>query len=220
MASVVYTSSASGTANIWRANSDGTNPRQLTTVGLNRDPSVSPDGRVIVFTSIRGGAQHIWRMDSDGGNPQQLTNGEGETKPRITPDGQSIVYNSTTDWTLWKMPLAGGEPMRLTRTFAREPALSPDGSLIAYNFRDTEASPSVEDRRDPGKRRGAAQSVRSAARGIPDIRAQLDAGRACDHLRGHSGRGFQHLESAAGRWPAAATDRFHDRLHLRLRVGL
>ena len=138
---IVYGSLASGTRNLWRANSDGTNPRQLTTVGLNTDPDVSPDGRVIVFTSIRGDSIHIWRMDSDGANPQQLTNGEGESKPRVTPDGLSLVYNSTTDWTLWRMPLAGGESVRLTRTFAREPAVSPDGSLIAYNFHDRQASP-------------------------------------------------------------------------------
>ena len=138
---VVYTSVASGTAQIWRANSDGTNPQQVTTLGLNRDPSVSPDGRVIVFGSIRGAAQHLWRMDTNGVNARQLTNGNGETKPRITRDGQWVVYNSTTDWTLWKTPVTGGAPMQLTKTFAREPALSPDGSLIAYNFRDTHASP-------------------------------------------------------------------------------
>ncbi len=138
---VVYTSMASGTANIWRASSDGTTPQQLTTTGLNTDPSVSPDGHFIVFTSNRGAGQHIWRMDIEGGNAKQMTNGDGEAKSRITPDGQSLVYNSTLDWTLWRMSLAGGEPMRLTQTFAREPALSPDGSLIAYNFRDTHASP-------------------------------------------------------------------------------
>ena len=80
-------------------------------------------------------------MDSDGGNAKQLTHGDGETKPRITPDGESIVYNSAGDSTLWRMPLAGGESTRLTQTYARQPAVSPDGSLIAYNFRDTQASP-------------------------------------------------------------------------------
>ena len=80
-------------------------------------------------------------MDTNGVNARQLTNGNGETEPRITRDGQWVVYNSTTDWTLWKTPVTGGAPMQLTKTFAREPALSPDGSLIAYNFRDTHASP-------------------------------------------------------------------------------
>ena len=79
-------------------------------------------------------------MDSDGGNARQITYGSGETEPRITRDGQSIVYNSTTDFTLWKVSLDGGEPIQLTKTYAREPVPSPDGRLIAYNFRDTQAA--------------------------------------------------------------------------------
>ena len=35
---------------------------------------------------------------------------------------------------MWRTPLAGGTPTQLTRTYAREPVLSPDGSLIAYSF--------------------------------------------------------------------------------------
>jgi Tol biopolymer transport system component len=138
---LVYTSMASGTASIWQVDADGTHPRQLASVGLNSHVTVSRDGRAIVFESTRDGEQHIWRMDRDGANARQVTNGGGETNPRITPDGQTIVYNSSSDLTLWRIPLAGGQPTQLTQTYSGDPAVSPDGSLIAYNFRDTQASP-------------------------------------------------------------------------------
>ena len=136
---IVYSSLASGTQQVWRGRVDGSSPRQLTTAGLNTDPSISTDGSVIVYASIRDGVQHIWRMDADGGNARQITNGSGESKPRIVPNGDAIVYNDTKEFGLWKVPLAGGEPIRLTPLVAREPAVSPDGAWIAFNIRDKQA---------------------------------------------------------------------------------
>ena len=136
---LLYTSMANGWQQVWRAEADGRDPRQLTVDGLNTDPVATPDGRVIVFASIRGDRRHLWRMDSDGANARQITHGAGETGPQITPDGRFVVYNATTDFTLWKIPIDGGEPTRLSATYAREPAISPDGSLIAVNVRDRQA---------------------------------------------------------------------------------
>jgi Tol biopolymer transport system component len=107
---------------------------------VNTDPDVSPDGRAIVFASTRSGPQHIWRMDDNGANARQLTTGAGEARPRFMPDGQSIVYNSTTDFAIWRLPVAGGVPIRLTDGYARDPTPSPDGAFIAYTFRDKQAA--------------------------------------------------------------------------------
>src|SRR5947207_9530194 len=76
---IVYGSRSGVGWDLWRANADGTEPRQLTFNSGNNDyPAISPDGRYVVFNSDRRGADHLWRMNSDGGNQVQLTNGYAE----------------------------------------------------------------------------------------------------------------------------------------------
>jgi Tol biopolymer transport system component len=74
-------------------------------------------------------------MQSDGSEPARLTHGEQERYPAFTPDGQWIVYLSSQlgepDGTLWKIPLAGGAPVRVAER-ANRFSLAPDGQSIAY----------------------------------------------------------------------------------------
>jgi Tol biopolymer transport system component len=133
---IVFASTASGTSNIWRAAADGTRPRQLTRVGVNTDPAVSPDGRTIVFESNRGDGVHLWRMDDAGRNAVQLTTGTGEAEARFTADGAWLIYNSLADRSLWKVPTRGGAPVQLADRYASWPTVSPDGRWIAYNIDD------------------------------------------------------------------------------------
>jgi TolB protein len=96
-------------------------------------PSVSSDGRYILFAADFTGVRHIWRMDSDGRNPVQLTHGKAEDHPTSSPDGRWVVYTDigSDHPTLWKVPMAGGAPTRVTRVFSKLPDISPDGKLIA-----------------------------------------------------------------------------------------
>lgn len=119
--------------NIWLHDPDSNAPKQLTSnEGTNGGASFTPDGRYIVFDSDRKGDTHIWRMDADGSNPVQLTFGKGEKFPKISPDGKWVVYTSFPDWTLWKIPIEGGEPIKISQGYAREQTISPDGKWIAY----------------------------------------------------------------------------------------
>jgi Tol biopolymer transport system component len=138
---IVYASRASGSSDIWVMNQDGKNQKQLTAdAGNNSRPAVSADGRYIVFTSDRTGTDHIWRMNIDGSNSKQLTSGNPEGWPDCSPDGQWVVYNSV--WPsnfLWKVPIAGGEPVQVIDRFSGSPAISPDGRLVASFYWDVEA---------------------------------------------------------------------------------
>jgi eukaryotic-like serine/threonine-protein kinase len=130
---IVYASLAGGNQDVWIMNADGGGQKQLTAdANKNASPAISPDGRYIVFVSARTGRFHVWRMNNDGSDPVQLTNGGGENMPTISPNGRWVVYTSVTDWTLQKVSIDGGEPVKLTDGHAFWPSISPDGKWIAY----------------------------------------------------------------------------------------
>src|SRR5262249_41649122 len=133
---ILYASDASGSADIWEMNADGSDQKQLTAgVGRNYAPVASPDGRYVVLHSNRSGNWQIWRMDRDGSNAVQLTSGNDESNwPAISIDGRWVFYQHTTGGAamIWKLPIAGGTPVQINTTLSMRPALSPDGKLVAY----------------------------------------------------------------------------------------
>jgi Tol biopolymer transport system component/DNA-binding winged helix-turn-helix (wHTH) protein len=129
---IIYSSHMGSKPQLWIMQPDGTDQKQLTYEGdSNVSPAVTRDGRYIVFSSNRTGVQQIWRMDLDGSNSMQLTNGAGHNLPGVTPDGRWVFYNNVDDWSLWKVSIDGGEPIRVTKSAAIGPSVSPDGNLIA-----------------------------------------------------------------------------------------
>ena len=120
---------------VWIVDADGGNQKLLTTdEHNNRWVSVTPDGRYILFESWRKGASSgIWRMDIDGGNPKQLTERGWASVPKASPDGKWVVYESNASGkiALWKMSIDGEQETQLTDRLTEDPAISPDGKLIA-----------------------------------------------------------------------------------------
>jgi Tol biopolymer transport system component/DNA-binding winged helix-turn-helix (wHTH) protein len=141
---ILYHSTASGTYDIWITGTDGASPQRLTSgARVNQGPAVSPDGRTIVFHSDRTGTPHLWRMNIDGSDQRQLTNGpSGEQGAHFSPDGRWLVYRTSFGRTaVWKIPAGGGTAVQLTDRIAYASAVSPDGKLIAYVYRDDDGGP-------------------------------------------------------------------------------
>lgn len=89
---VVFTSTQHGRIDIWTADAEGNNPRQLT--DKNRDngwPKWSPDGKQIAFCSTRDGNSEIYVMNADGSNQKRVTR-DPATKiaPQWAPDGKKV----------------------------------------------------------------------------------------------------------------------------------
>jgi Tol biopolymer transport system component/DNA-binding winged helix-turn-helix (wHTH) protein len=108
---VVFTSSRTGTTQIWRMDIDGRNQKQLT-FGENsnervQSPALSPDGSEIFFVKRGAGQSAIWKISVEGGNAVQvshLTNATPEGFVSISPDGKRLAYHHISD-----KPEADGE---------------------------------------------------------------------------------------------------------------
>jgi Tol biopolymer transport system component len=82
---------------IYRANADGSNLRNLTrTPGYDAEATVCAADGSIVFTSTRSGDLELWRMDADGKNVVQLTSAPGyDGGAFFSPDCSKIVWRSS-----------------------------------------------------------------------------------------------------------------------------
>ena len=138
---IAFVSFRSGDAEIWKCDSDGSNPVQLTSLGARivGKPRWAPDGKSIGFSSLAEG----YVVDAEGGAPRRLTSDPSvDASPTWSRNGKWIYFNSrgTGDPQCFKMPARGGPAQVVVSAgfWCRE---SPDGSLF-YFSRDW-ANPSL-----------------------------------------------------------------------------
>lgn len=134
---IAFESARSGPLEIWVANSDGTNPVQLTHFGhQSATPRWSPDGRWIVFSAYTGsGDQDIWVIDSSGGKPRQITTGPGGSLlPSFSHDGKWIYFasNRTGHSQIFRVPFGGGAQEQLTHKGGSCALESVDAKTVYY----------------------------------------------------------------------------------------
>lgn len=107
------------------------------------DPRLSPDGERVAFVSSAGGRNAIVLVPAGGGPERRLTSEPEPSSGRLTsgavldwlPDGSALVY-AARDGNLWVQPVTGGPAGRITDqpkgAGANAPAVSPDGTCVAY----------------------------------------------------------------------------------------
>lgn len=143
---IIYTTLRPVNQDIYIFNNQNDNPRRVTVhLGLDYNPTFSPDGRWLVYTSDRKGNTDLFALDlHNGGEPVRLTrNPAMDDAADISSDGEQIVFVSTRDGNadIFMMPFTPGDPSsekeaeNLTQSPLGEfrPAFSPDGSTIAYS---------------------------------------------------------------------------------------
>ena len=133
---LVFVTNEGGTADIWIANPDGSDRKQLTANGANFSPVVTADDRYVVFVSWREGKRNLWRIDLNGNNPIRLTSGLSDGAPSLTPDSRWVVYSASDGGKpeLWKVSIDGGAPVKIIDRVVTVPSVSPDGKWIAYTY--------------------------------------------------------------------------------------
>jgi Tol biopolymer transport system component/DNA-binding winged helix-turn-helix (wHTH) protein len=134
---VTFVSDRSGDPEIWVSDSDGGNAIQMTRLGVSGTdaPAWSPDGRSIYFHSPSQARSAIFVVDSQGGPVRKIsTGGDDESSPRPSRDGRWIYFLSrrTGEPQVWKRPVAGGEPVRVTKRSGGPAQESADGHHLYY----------------------------------------------------------------------------------------
>jgi dipeptidyl aminopeptidase/acylaminoacyl peptidase len=104
-----------GNPNVWIINSEGGQPRRLTTDPAGGvAPSWSHDGRWIYFASTRTGNLQIWKMPAAGGPAVQVTR-KGGFEGFETADGRYLYYLKGREIPgIWRVPSGGGEETSVT----------------------------------------------------------------------------------------------------------
>jgi len=126
---------------IWVAHLDGSDVTRITsTQAVERNPEISPDGKLIAFTSNRSGTDCIYVVSVEGGTPKRLTwHPSASTVRGWTPDGSRILYATSRDFAqpsvehLWLVPAKGGPSVQLTSQWGTSGSFSPDGNSIVID---------------------------------------------------------------------------------------
>jgi Tol biopolymer transport system component/DNA-binding winged helix-turn-helix (wHTH) protein len=135
---IAFSSNRSGYDELWIADSDGSQPIQLTysRIPNTSDPRWSPDGKRIVFNAVSAGESDLYMIEVGTGVTKRLTDTkENEVETRWSRDGRWIFYSSdkTGRFELYKMAAEGpGRPVQITRQGGLNPVESPDGRFLYY----------------------------------------------------------------------------------------
>jgi len=143
---IIYSSSAGGTVDLWTANADGSDARQLTNdARLESDPIVTADGSTIVYINRGRGTAGIWRMNVDGAQPRQIAAAPAIYDFTLSPDGKRIVYASGDDTSahasLMTVSIDGGTASTIATTgpLLKWLNVTPDGRTVVFSALENQA---------------------------------------------------------------------------------
>jgi len=119
---IVFCSTRAGTMNIWRMNSDGTQPLQLTTGTYGDLPSVTADSKWVIY---RTGID-TRKVSIDGGPPLILLSREVQG-PALSPDGRLLAFfvNDQPDSQVWHLEIYDLTLRSIVKRFALPDSTSP-----------------------------------------------------------------------------------------------
>jgi eukaryotic-like serine/threonine-protein kinase len=113
---IAFQSNPEGQGDVFVVSAEGGKPQTIVS-GPDTQvfPRFSPTGDTIYFINSRGGTPTIWKVSSSGGTAAQVSS-RSAARAIESPDGQSLYYvdgASDRPGPLWRLPLDGGEPVKL-----------------------------------------------------------------------------------------------------------
>lgn len=134
---IAFSSDRTGTRHIWLMDSDGSNPRQLTSGSGEDQPAWAPDGRWLLYADIGSQRTTFWKTPIEGGRPVQLTQAEA-LRPAASPDGRlfaAYIKGDDHAWRIALFPIEGDSPIKIWSQVRNPwPAIrwTPDGQRLLY----------------------------------------------------------------------------------------
>lgn len=110
----------------------------LTQDGRIKDAAISGKGDLLAYVPIESERHSLWIRDLKNGSESQLLSPEPVRYwgMRFTPDGQSVLYAKTQPdtsiSTLYRISVHGGQAVKVVSNVANPPAISPDGTKVAF----------------------------------------------------------------------------------------
>lgn len=138
---ISYSSSRSGSDEIWVSDANGGTAVQLTSLGRPHtgSPHWSPDGTQIAFDSRPNGNPDVFVVRADGGVPRRLTTYIGDdVTPSWSSDGRSIYFasNRSGEYEVWQVHVSGEtastSAVRVTHSGGFAPMESRDGKYLYF----------------------------------------------------------------------------------------
>lgn len=125
---------------IWVADRNGANPRQLTTRrATEMRPTFSPDGKTIAFSANYDGNTDVYTIPVTGGAPKRLTwHPDADVVQGWTPDGNTILFTSRREMTsgrsaqAWHISANGGYPEKVMDAVIQDGVWDARGERLAY----------------------------------------------------------------------------------------
>ena len=136
---IVFVSNRSGAKEVYSADYDGANQRQITQDrAISVAPAISPDGLKLAYTGYQSGYADIYNVDIASGSRSKILNFPGTNSgASFSPEGSRIACTLSKDGNpeLYIVAANGSGARRLTRTRGVEssPSWSPDGGEIIYS---------------------------------------------------------------------------------------
>jgi Tol biopolymer transport system component/DNA-binding winged helix-turn-helix (wHTH) protein len=134
---LAFYSYRTGLGQIWIADAEGKQPRQLTFVanGQAATPHWSPDGKMMAIDSNVSGVSEVYTINPDGGKMTPLTQGPYANFSAVwSHDGKWMYFTSkrTGLEEVWKMPDGGGPAIQLTHNGGSGAIESFDGKTLYF----------------------------------------------------------------------------------------
>ena len=134
---VAFTSTRSGSEELWISNVDGTNLRQMTSMGGSQCSNAqwAPNGQSILFNSTREGTSDLYLLFPTTGEVRRLTMDPAEeVEAHWARDGQSIYFGSNRSgrFEIWRMHADGSATTQITTRGGQTAQESPDRRFLYY----------------------------------------------------------------------------------------
>ena len=131
---IAYYAFRSGQREIWIAPVGGGPARQLTHAGRALHEKWSPDGATVFYVGVGG----LYSIPAAGGEPRKVG---GDPPVRTSPDAGARAMSPDGRWFaannekgIWRVALAGGDPILITKMQGRFAKWFPDGHSIVFVY--------------------------------------------------------------------------------------